>query len=235
MGNLKKFQIKKINKNDFEKQKIEIRLSELMDNKIKYGKNKINNKLYIIKNKKILNKVIPTPYQLYENFKKEIFSKSILKANNDKINRSLMNQISNCNHPLKFKKIVIKKKGMLSGSKYSFFPYLKNNKNNEEKKDEDSNVDKIQFRKKKFFYDTFMKNKDTKSKNNNIEINKLLKCFIIENGKKNDNYIINKKFYSLRKNIDKNNKSITNIKHSYSKILPIIYCNNSNFNSSSSL
>ena len=99
-----------------------------------------------------------------------------------------MNQISNCNHPLKFKKIVIKKKGMLSGSKYSFFPYLKNNKNNEEKKDEDSNVDKIQFRKKKFFYDTFMKNKDTKSKNNNIEINKLLKCFIIENGKKNDNY-----------------------------------------------
>ena len=77
--NLKKFQIKKIirNENDNHK-KIEIKLSELMDNKIKYKKNKISNKLYVVKTKKILNKAKPTPYQLYENIKKEILSRSIL-------------------------------------------------------------------------------------------------------------------------------------------------------------
>ena len=235
--NLKKFQIKKITKSDIEKQKkIEIKLSELMDNKIKYGKDKKSHKLYIIKNKKVLllNKVKPTPYQLYENIKKEILSKTILKVNDDKINHSIINPNLSSTHPLRFKKIVIKKKGMLSGSKYSFFPYIKKSKKSEEKKVEDFDVDKNNHRKSNSIYDYYIKNVDNKSTKYYEKNNKLSSCFIIER-KKSENSIINKKYFNLRNKNDFNNKSISSIKHSYSKILPKLYHNNSNANFSSSL
>ena len=235
--NLKKFQIKKITKSDIEKEKkIEMKLSELMDNKIKYGKDKKSHKLYIIKNKKVLvlKKVKPTPYQLYENIKKEILSKSVLKVNDDKINHSIINPDLSSTHPLRFKKIVIKKKGMLSGSKYSFFPYIKKNKKNEEKKVEDSDADKNNHRKSNSIYDYYIKNVDNRSIKYYEKNNKLSSCFTIER-KKIINSIINKKYFNLRNKNDFNNKSISSIKHSYSKILPKLYHNNSNTNFSSSL
>ena len=235
--NLKKFQIKKIKKSDIEKQnKIEIKLSELMDNKIKFGKNKKNNKLYIIRNKKVMVKVKPTPYQLYENIKKEILSKSTLKLNDDKINHSIVSSDLSSTHPLRFKKIVIKKKGMLSGSKYSFFPYIKKNKKIEENKVENSEVDKYSHRKSHSIYDICINKADNKNmKYYDDKNNKLLRCFVKEKEKKRENSLINKYNFNLKSRYDYKNKSISNIKHSYSKILPILYRNNSIINCSISL
>ena len=245
--NLKKFQIKKIirNENDNHK-KIEIKLSELMDNKIKYKKNKISNKLYVVKTKKILNKAKPTPYQLYENIKKEILSRSILKLENDKLNsrRFSLNHIFDLSktHPLKFKKIIIKQKGMLSGSKYSVFPLIKKKRNKEENKCEENSIDKKNsnnFVKNNTIYEFYIKNFDDKNKNNkNDERNKLSTFFIIGN----DN--IKNKFFkkqlnkcnSIKDFKDSNNNTLFITKNIYPRVLPKLYNpNNLNCNFSSSL
>ena len=248
--NLKKFQIKKIIKNENEIHKnLEIRLSELMDNKIKYKKNKISNKLYVVKTKKILNKAKPTPYQLYENIKKEILSRTILKLENDKLNSKRFNSINQIfdlsrAHPLKFKKIIIKKKGMLSGSKYSIFPFLRKKKSKEENKYEENSVDKKNSNncvKNNAVYEFYIKNFDDKNRNKsnkNFERNKYSTLFMIGN----DN--IKNKFFkkqfnkcnSIKDFKDCNNNSLFITKNIHSNLLPKLYNNNNlNFNFSSSL
>ena len=249
--NLNKFQIKKILKNENENHKnIEVRLSELMDNKIKYKKNKISNKLYVVKTKKIVNKARPTPYQLYENIKKEILSKSILKLENDKLNSKRFNSINQIfdlskTHPLKFKKIIIRQKGMLSGSKYSVFPILRKKKNKEENKCEEYLVDKKKSNnmvKNNTIYQFYINNFDDKYKNKsnkNIERNKYSTLFIIGNDNIKNKFFKRKfnKCNSIKDFKDCNNNSLFTPKNLYPKILPNLYNNNNilNFNFSSSL
>ena len=241
--NLKKFQIKKIIKNENDNhKKIEIKLSELMDNKIKYKKNKISNKLYVVKTKKILNKAKPTPYQLYENIKKEILSRSILKLENDKLNsrRFSLNQIFDLSktHPLKFKKIIIKQKGMLSGSKYSVFPLIKkNSRYKEENKCEENSVDKkssYNFVKNNTIYEFYIKNFDEKNKNNNKidERNKLSTLFIIGNDNIKNTFFKKQlnKCKSIKDFKDCNNNTLLIPKNTYPRVLPNLY--NCNFSSS---
>ena len=239
--NLKKFQIKKIIKNENDNhKKIEIKLSELMDNKIKYKKNKISNKLYVVKTKKILNKAKPTPYQLYENIKKEILSRSILKLENDKLNsrRFSLNQIFDLSktHPLKFKKIIIKQKGMLSGSKYSVFPLIKKKRNKEENKCEEYSVDRknYNFVKNNTIYEFYLKNFNDKNKNDkNDERNKLSTLFIIGNDNIKNTFFKKQlnKCKSIKDFKDCNNNTLLIPKNTYPRVLPNLY----NFNFSSSL
>ena len=245
--NLKKFQIKKIIKNENENnKKIEIKLSELMDNKIKYKKNKISNKLYIVKTKKILNKAKPTPYQLYENIKKEILSRSIIKLENDKFNNKRFNSINQIFdfskiHPQKFKKIIIKQKGMLSGSKYSIFPFIKK-KNKEENKCEENSIEKNKSNncvKNNTIYEFYIKNSDDRNKTNrNHEKNMFSTLFIIGNDNIKNKFFKKqfKKCNSIKDFKDYNNNSLSISKNYYPKILPKLYNNNNlNFNFSSAL
>lgn len=201
--NLKKFQIKKI-KRDFNKKAIEIRLSELMDNKIKYKKNKLNDELYMVKRRKILNDAKPTPFQIYENLKKGILSilyNSTLKLNPEKINHKKFSSNNSISHlstryPLRFKKIVFKKKGMLSGSKYCFFPYLKKNnyKNNEKRKFGDFII-KNENKKHNSIYESYIKNLNNRNNfKNYCKKNKSLNLLLIGKNNKNN---VNKKISNI--------------------------------------
>lgn len=265
--NLKNFQLKKILKSDIENKKsIEIKLNELMDNKIKYKKNKISNKLYVVKAKKILhNKIKLTPYQLYEKIKNEILSKSILKNNNTIKNYNkfhLINHMSDTSdrNIFKHKKITIKKKGMISGTKYLSFSSIKkskakkhiikfndfsvikvpNNKiNNYSKSYYLSNNDKINIiiRNKSDCYinKNFIKDNDFSLAGNNKE-----NCYFSNNQKLDEikKYNIKNKNSNINNSIINNNtlnNSMLSTKSIIPRILPklgLIYKPNMNFYSS---
>ena len=260
--NLKNFQLKKIIKSDIENKKsIEIKLNELMDNKIKYKKNKISNKLYVVKAKKILNnKIKLTPYQLYEKIKNEILSKSILKNNNSMKNYNKFHSINHMSDTsdrniFKHKRITIKKKGMISGTKYLSFSSLKKYKT---KKDiikfNNFSVIKVPNNKINNYLsyndNIIIKNKSDRYINSNLLKDNDYSLFVAGNNKENSYFSNNKELNEINKYNKKNknsninnsiinnstlNNSMLTTKSIIPKILPklgLIYKPNINFYSS---